>query len=325
MAEGKWISGLAPDTPVPDAARAVLATRFEVVRHYLPLATEKPEEDIEYVHQLRVSTRRARAALRLFADYLPKKHLKAAKNSLRAIRQAAGAARDWDVFVQSLPNTRSLTSVAGKPALDFLLGYGLGERNAAQARLVEATNEMGATFVEQSQSLPDRVRDAQKDSPPGSFGELAYVDLNELLADFTAGVRANVQSPVDLHQLRIRGKRFRYAMEIFSECFSPALRETIYTAVEDLQELLGTSQDATVGVERLEKLRERVRAAIPQEWSRLNQGINGLIRSLKTKIRMIAQKEYLEWARGWEALIVEHPLESLRLSPQGVSNGQSSG
>ena len=62
MAEGKWIAGLTPGMPVADAARAVLAERFAVVRHFLPLAAEKPYEDAEHVHQLRVGTRRSGAA-----------------------------------------------------------------------------------------------------------------------------------------------------------------------------------------------------------------------------------------------------------------------
>jgi integrase/recombinase XerD len=63
MADGKWIPGLTAEMPVAEAARAVLAARFEVVRHCLPLAVEKPYEDVEHVHQLRVGTRRAGAAL----------------------------------------------------------------------------------------------------------------------------------------------------------------------------------------------------------------------------------------------------------------------
>ena len=59
MADGKWIAGLTPGMPIADAAKAVLTARFAVVRHYLPLAAEKPQEDVEYVHQLRVGTRRA--------------------------------------------------------------------------------------------------------------------------------------------------------------------------------------------------------------------------------------------------------------------------
>src|SRR5262245_13261360 len=119
MADGKWITGLTPSTSVMDAAKAVLSMRFAVVRHYLPLAAEKAHEDVEHVHQLRVGTRRAAAALRMFADAFPRKHLKPTRQTLRTIRRAAGDARDWDVFLLGLPTAKPLETATAKPALDF--------------------------------------------------------------------------------------------------------------------------------------------------------------------------------------------------------------
>jgi hypothetical protein len=66
MADGKWIEGLGPQMPVADAARRVLSERFEVVCRNLPLAMHQPDRDPEHVHRLRVGTRRAGAALRIF-------------------------------------------------------------------------------------------------------------------------------------------------------------------------------------------------------------------------------------------------------------------
>src|SRR5215831_7032142 len=99
MAEGKWISDLAAETPLVDAARRVLSIRLEVVRDWLGLALREPDKDPEHVHQLRVGTRRAGAALEIFAPCLPEKVYDAARRHLRRLRRAAGAARDWDVFL----------------------------------------------------------------------------------------------------------------------------------------------------------------------------------------------------------------------------------
>ena len=116
MADGKWIEGLTPDMSVSDAATAVLAARFDVVRHFLPLSAEKPDEDPEYVHQLRVGTRRAGAALRVFADCLPRKHRRTMRLLLRTLRRGAGAARDWDVFLLEVRKSRVLATAAGRRA-----------------------------------------------------------------------------------------------------------------------------------------------------------------------------------------------------------------
>jgi len=313
MADGKWIPGLTPGMSVPDAARVVLAARLEVVRHHLPLAAERPFEDPEHVHQLRVGTRRAGAALRVFADWLPNKHRKATRNYLRAIRRAAGDARDWDVFLLGLPVAKPLRTPAGKPALDFLFGYGFGERCAAQARLVQAAADAGPGFTEEALALPDRTREADGDAPD-TFGELAASHLGGLLAAFTDAVRADPTAPADLHRLRILGKRLRYATELFADCFSPPLKDALYPAVESLQETLGELQDAAVGAERLETLRVRVEQVSPAEWPRLRRGVTGLIRSVKAKLPA-GRTKFRAWRAGWEKLTTQYPLESLRLPP----------
>src|SRR5919204_6722773 len=102
MADGKWIPDLTAATPLADAARRVLIVRLEAVRDYLARALSDSDKDPEYVHQLRVATRRARAALDIFAPCLPAKTYKTAKKHLKGIRRAAGEARDWDVFLASL-------------------------------------------------------------------------------------------------------------------------------------------------------------------------------------------------------------------------------
>src|SRR5438552_2313389 len=102
MADEKWIAGLRGDMPGSEAARRTLTLRLGAVRDRLPAAVFHADEDVEHVHQLRVSTRRAAAALRLFADCLPERMHKKTRKSLKALRRSAGEARDWDVFLEML-------------------------------------------------------------------------------------------------------------------------------------------------------------------------------------------------------------------------------
>jgi CHAD domain-containing protein len=302
MAEGKWIEGLSPEMAVADAAGVVLAARLEVVRHFLPLAAEKPYDDPEYVHQLRVGTRRAAAALRAFADCLPRKHLRAARRSLRRIRRAASEARDADVFLLHLNVSRTLGQTANRSALDFLSGYALSERTAAQALLTEVANQETAAFLEEIAHLPGRAHEPRGDHPPASFGELAAFQLGVLMRQLTAAASANPDDPAALHRVRILGKRVRYALEIFSSCFAPAFRDAIYPVVEHLQELLGGVQDATVGLERLNNIRDRARRMASRTWPRLSKGFDAQIRTLRARLPA-RRKEFRKWSAHWAQLV----------------------
>ena len=131
MAEGKWIRDLMPETPVEEAARHVLFVRLQVVQDYLPRAALEADDDVEYVHQLRVGTRRADAALRIFAGCLPGKTYRKARKHLKRLRRAAGAVRDWDVFLADLLGREKKADTRHRGGLDCLIGYALGQRAAA--------------------------------------------------------------------------------------------------------------------------------------------------------------------------------------------------
>ena len=126
----KWIEGLCSEMSVTRAARTVLSQRLDAVRYWLPLVSHA-EKDVEFVHQLRVSTRRAGAALNLFRDGFDGKSYRFAKKLLREVRQVAGEARDWDVFQESLFQEPPSES----PLQLFLFGFATSRRIMAQTAL----------------------------------------------------------------------------------------------------------------------------------------------------------------------------------------------
>ena len=90
LPSGKWIDGIDPDGSVEDAARRSLKARLTAVAQALPLAAHLADHDVEHVHRLRVATRRAIAALKLYRDWLPDKPARWLKKRLKKIRRAAG-------------------------------------------------------------------------------------------------------------------------------------------------------------------------------------------------------------------------------------------
>jgi CHAD domain-containing protein len=312
VAEGKWIEGLTASTPVPDAARAVLAARLGVVRHYAPLAVEHAGEDIEHVHQLRVATRRAGAALRIFADSVPNKPHRAARKVLRRYRRAAGDARDWDVFIEYLPGLRALKRADARPAFDFLLGYATGQRAAAQVRLKEVDAEWRARLDRICADLPDEVLEPEEPAET-PFGDLAVKQLGSLFAQLADAISGALAEYDELHQVRILGKRVRYAMEVFGDCFAPPFREELYPAVEEMQEILGDANDSHVAAGRLAALREQLAAHLPKPWETLRPGFDALIAFHERNLPK-QRKRFLAWRSKWQELVTKHPLESLRVS-----------
>ena len=313
MSDGKWIPDLTATMPLPDAARHVLTARLDLIRHYLPLALHKAYRDKEHVHQLRVATRRANAAVRIYASCLPAKVFEAAKRTLRKVRRAAGAARDWDVFHDMLTVWGKEQSDARRPGLDFLLGYAAGQRDTAQEHLADAVSDYPITF---DRFLAETVAAVQRPNgrSPRRLIDLARPMLTDLLRELDLAAAADLSDYDKLHQVRIAGKRLRYAMEVFVDCFAKPFRDEIYPAVEEMQEILGRANDSHVASRHLETVRDHVRTSRPAEWKRYRACIEALLRHHQQELRR-ERKRFLAWWTKWRETGVEREFDKLLHAP----------
>src|SRR5262249_6962446 len=193
-----------------------------------------------------------------FSPVLPEKVHRRARRTLRAVRRAAGEARDWDVFCLDLRRRAAKSTVRDRSGLDFLTGYAAGQRDAAQVHLVEAGRR-------QEERLRDVVaaalRTIDENNWPASFADMGRSLLRDLIQELSWAASRNLDDYEHLHQVRILGKQLRYAMEVFESCFSREFRAELYPRVEEMQEVLGLANDSHVAIGRLETLRERMRGA----------------------------------------------------------------
>jgi CHAD domain-containing protein len=241
-ASGKWIDGISAETRVDEAARRSLEPRLATVVQNLPLAAHLAEHDIEHVHRLRVATRRAVAAVKLYRDWLADKPARRMKKRLRKIRRAAGDARDLDVLAKRLAEDY------GEPAAP-IVELIAEERAAVQPAIVEIADRCRRDdrFVHQTRKLLDRIRppkiDDNSQQPSDEFGPWTAEQLANLADRFLDAMPNEESDVATLHQFRIRAKALRYAIELIAPAFAPELRYDLYPVVEELQERLGQVQD----------------------------------------------------------------------------------
>jgi CHAD domain-containing protein len=260
----------------------------------LPPAIEQANEDVEHVHQLRVATRRARAALDIFHVCLPGKAHRKAKKHLRRIRRAAGEARDWDVFLLGLPPRAAAPQRAG---LDFLMGYAFAQRRVAQARLEELGERERVAFDEVLAETVAAIH-APQGGTAQTLGEWADPWLTGLLKELEQAAGDDLKDYTHLHRVRIVGKRLRYALEVFAPCFAPAFREVVYPQVEQMQDILGNANDSHVAVGRLSELRDHLKAGRPADWKRFRLGIERQLRTHRERLPK-ERRRFVQWWRRW--------------------------
>ena len=118
MAKAAPIPGLGEETPYALAAARVVAVRArELLEHS---AGVLDVEDIERVHDMRVATRRLRAALEVFEPCFPRKRFKPALREVKRLADALGERRDPDVTIAALTKTAAAMGAAERAGIESL-------------------------------------------------------------------------------------------------------------------------------------------------------------------------------------------------------------
>ena len=138
MAKAREIA-IDPDEPFGAAARRVVSVRagelFDHAENVLDTG------DIERVHDMRVTTRRLRAALEVFAEAFPKRQLRPVLRDVKRLADALGERRDPDVHIAEFSKLRGELAEADHPGVDLLLDSLLEEQARGNERLAAALEE----------------------------------------------------------------------------------------------------------------------------------------------------------------------------------------
>jgi CHAD domain-containing protein len=210
-------------------------------------------DDIEYVHRMRVASRRIRTALALFKDDLPPKHCGAWRAEMRRVTRALGAARDTDVQIEYVAELlEKAADPARRAGIERLLLRLRQQRARQQIKIGKVLDRLEDRHVVEDMAetllgLVVHARVYEIDALPVDLypraGEAIRLRLEEFLA-YEQHV-AHPERIAELHAMRIAAKHLRYTLEICAPLYSSRLRKPI-KVLKEIQELLGQIHDCDV-------------------------------------------------------------------------------
>jgi len=201
--------------------------------------------DSEDVHQARVATRRLRSDLRTFQAVVDPAWSEALREELRWMGERLGAVRDTDVLLERFESRVAALAPSETEVGERLLD-GL-RRHRAEARI----ELLAAMRSERYVALLDRLVAATHAIPPSTSSDSVDLELGDLVVKPWRKLRRAVEElgddppDAELHAIRIRAKRCRYAAEAVAPAIGKPARR-FARAVAGLQEVLGEHQDAVV-------------------------------------------------------------------------------
>ncbi len=248
---------LKPEDTMAEAGRQILLREFIKMRKQEDGVRE--DSDIEFVHDMRVATRRQRSAFRLLEEYYKSKPVRPFTQSLKELASALGGVRDLDVMIADLKKAQASyvkqdsQDVSG---FDEMIAALDKKRRKCIKKLLALLESKGYThFIEDYSEFLTQPGSGAKtiDSDTITPSQVRHI-LPGLLHEHLAVVRAyddvitdDIMATEDttLHALRIEFKRLRYATDFFSDVLGASGDEFI-DEIKAIQDHLGRMNDIHV-------------------------------------------------------------------------------
>jgi CHAD domain-containing protein len=252
---------LDPAQRADEAARVVLLGLLDTLEANIPGARENL--DSEFLHDLRVATRRTRAALAQIPGVLPPRVEADFKARFAWLQQVTGPVRDLDVYLLDFDAYQASLPRSMRADLEPLRTYILSYYTDEQRRLVEALGsaEMDDLLRGWRRILADPV---PADPEPVNATRRAKDLADERIWRMVRRVRKEGRvitpdsAPEAMHELRKSCKKLRYLMEFFQSLYPGQGIGGAIKLLKVLLDNLGGFQDLAVQAAHLRDMAVRM-------------------------------------------------------------------
>lgn len=239
-----------------EAAMKLLLVRLKFVWKCLVHIAKSGQESVEGVHRLRVASRRATAALELFAPLFPSKTINKVQGMVRKMRRSADALRDMDVLLEKI---KRLKPDAYRYMWSDLIKK---DRDSAGASLGDLFKLLGRTnrFPKSIKKLFKQIR-LEKEM---SYAQWARARVQRVVCVLVDVFPEQKTGDKALHLFRIAVKKARYALELTVEAGTG--NPNLLRLLEKIQTRFGTMNDRFVAIDDLKR---RCVSNAPGPWHQL--------------------------------------------------------
>jgi CHAD domain-containing protein len=234
--------------PAGQAGAAILLRLLDTIEVNVPGTLA--DTDTEFLHDLRVSVRRTRSAVKLLGDSLAgftPSELAFFAAEFKWVGDLTTPTRDLDVHLLDFEDTARGLTAAKPDDLEPFRAY-LEQRRRREFRAL-TRGLRSARFTALTRDWRARLVQASPVSP-GTAGLLAAERTRVAFARVAKrGAAISPDSPAEsLHDLRKRCKELRYALEFFAPLHEPAAYAKVTGDLKRLQDCLGDFQDTEIQI-----------------------------------------------------------------------------
>lgn len=245
---------LRPDEHAVDATRRVLRVLLDTLERNIP--GTRADLDSEFLHDLRVATRRTRSALSQVKRVLPESVVEDFKDRFAWLGKITGPVRDLDVFLLELPHYRESLPIS---MANDLAALEMRLQSAHKTEQAKLKRKLGEPVMRELISDWHAVLDAEH--PPGESGWFADLPIERVASQRIWRMYKRVRKagravthegpPEEMHELRKDCKKLRYLIEFFRGLYPKEEVKDLIKALKALLDNLGEFQDLEVQADKL--------------------------------------------------------------------------
>jgi CHAD domain-containing protein len=210
--------------------------------------------DPEFLHYLRVASKRLRVALAVFEEYFPEDNISSYRSELKSLAQIFGKARDTDVYLEFLSDTASkMTSPDELSVFNKYKNFFLRRKKFRQRAVLKKLDTKDyKSFVAEFANFISRNLTAENAGAGTPVSEIIDLKIRARLEELIKHSEKLTRNSSDskLHKFRIKCRKLRYEVEIFLDVTGSNGEELDRRLIE-LQRSLGSHHDAVTARKKL--------------------------------------------------------------------------
>jgi len=259
-------------------------------------------KDIEYLHKVRVSSRKILAAVYLFENYFKKNSFREWERELKTLAKKLGKPRDLDVHIQFLDNfIQTHQKDAVKTGVNRIKVRFTQKRIKYQDTILVAIDEF-LSWVKDNPLNKSYILEKEE-------GENLKQKITSLIENKLSRIKMfeayiyNINNVEELHELRKANKLLRYALEIFNPHYENKLLPYI-NEITKTQDKLGLIHDCDVWGELLPDFIEKEKKKTIRFYGEVTPfyNIEPGIRYLGESLQKSREEQYYLFLEEWKTL-----------------------
>jgi len=265
--------------------------------------------NIEDIHDIRVSSRRIRTVLNIFSEYLPNKKIKSWEKDIRTITKSFGSVRDLDVQIDLInkiyKSTEDNKIRSGLRRIRLRLKQKRQQKQANTKKITKMILDSVSIVEMNAWAEAALENNGSKMFFSSELYRLGYKKIQTRLDEFLF-YEVFIFDPArveELHQMRISAKQLRYALEVFYDLYKQETDFSLEIA-RQAQEYLGNIHDSDMWIDFLPNLMIKEMKRIKDfygytsPYNRIKPGVEYFIKNRereRSRLYKAFLKDWKEW------------------------------